>query len=66
MAKPHREALDWLKADVLKMHRLAGQRDKVKQRVAAFLEQYTEGSDALFWRVGLAGDGKLARVIQAV
>ena len=53
----------WLKDDVLKMHRLAGQWDEVKQRVTTFLEQFAEGSDILIYRVGLAGDGKLAQAV---
>lgn len=56
----------WLKSDVLKMHRLAHQWDLLKQLVAQFLDQFADGSEALLDRVGLNGDGKLARAIRGV
>ena len=54
------ELWDWIKADVLKMHRMAGQWDQVKQNVTALLGQFGEGSDTLLDWVSLAGDDKLA------
>ena len=61
---PIEKLWDWLKDNVLKMHHLAGRWNKVKQRVEAFLNLFAEASQALLYRVGLAGDGKLARAIR--
>jgi len=54
----------WLRQDVLKMHRLAGQWPILRQRVNTFLDQFTDGSQDLLRYVGLAGEGKFARAIR--
>jgi hypothetical protein len=51
----------WLKGDVLKQHRLAGDWPALRRRVRAFLDQFAAGSAALLRYVGLLGDGKLAQ-----
>jgi transposase len=53
----------WLRPDVIKMHRLAESWQAVRDRVRAFLRQFAEGSEELLHRVGLSGDGQLARMI---
>ena len=51
----------WLREDVLKMHRLAGDWSKLRQHVNAFLDQFARRSQELLHYVGLLGDGKLAQ-----
>ncbi|MBV8356880.1 MAG: transposase [Deltaproteobacteria bacterium] len=53
----------WLRQDVLKMHRWVEDWPQVKQRVRDFLAQFAQGSQELLYYVGLAGEGKLATVI---
>jgi transposase len=53
----------WLRQDVLKMHRWVEDWPQVKQRVRDFLAQFAQGSQELLYYVGLAGEGKLANVI---
>lgn len=53
----------WLRQDVLKRHRLAGDWKALRQRVRAFLDQFKEGSQRLLEYVGLLGNGKVARMI---
>lgn len=60
---PIEKLWDWLKANVIKMHRLAGLWQQLQQNVSAFLDQFAHGSLDLLRRVGLLGDGKLARAI---
>ena len=59
----------WLKEQVLKQHRLAGDWPALGQRVRAFLDQFTAGgspaSHALLQYVGLLGEGKLAQACRA-
>ncbi len=55
----------WLRQDVLKMHRLAADWPELHQRVNAFLDQFTDGSQELLHYVGLLGDGKLAQALRA-
>jgi hypothetical protein len=55
----------WLRQDVLTMHRLADNWDKLQQRVHGFLDQFAKGSVRLLEYVGLRGNGKLARCIRA-
>lgn len=55
----------WLREDVLKVHRLAGQWDVLRARVNAFLDQFAHGSQVLLRYVGLLGDGKLAQALRA-
>jgi transposase len=58
----------WLKGDVLKQHRLAGDWPALRQRVNAFLDQFATGEprvDDLLRYVGLRGDGKLALACRA-
>ena len=54
----------WLRADVLKLHRLADAWAALRQRVNAFLDQFAAGSHALLRYVGLLGEGKLAQALQ--
>jgi transposase len=54
----------WLRQDVLKLHRLAGDWPSLRGRVNQFLAQFAAGSHALLRYVGLSGDGKLARALQ--
>jgi transposase len=53
----------WVRQDVLKMHRWVEDWPQVKQRVRDFLAQFAQGSQELLHYVGLAGEGKLATVI---
>jgi len=53
----------WLKQDLLKLHRLAGDSKGLRQRVNGFLDQFAEGSCALLRYVGLLGEGQLAKAI---
>jgi transposase len=53
----------WLREQVLKLHRLAGDWSALRERVNTFLDQFAHGSQALLRYVGLLGDGKLAQVI---
>jgi transposase len=53
----------WVRQDVLKMHRWVEDWPRVKQRVRDFLAQFAHGSQELLHYVGLAGEGKLATVI---
>jgi hypothetical protein len=55
----------WLRQDVLKMHRLAAHWSVLRQKVNAFLDQFSAGSQQLLRYVGLAGDGKLAHAIRS-
>jgi transposase len=55
----------WLRQDVLKLHRLAGDWPSLRGRVNQFLGQFATGSHALLRYVGLAGNGKLAQALRA-
>lgn len=55
----------WLRGDVLRLHRLAGDWNALHARVRAFLDQFTAGSDALLHYVGLLGEGQLATARRA-
>jgi transposase len=54
----------WLRQDVLKRHRLAGDWPSLRGRVNQFLGQFATGSHALLRYVGLLGAGKLAQAIR--
>jgi hypothetical protein len=54
----------WLRQDVLKLHRLAGNWDELHHRVTVFLDQFTDGSQELLRYVGLLGDGQLAQALR--
>lgn len=54
----------WLKVDIVKLHRLADNWQKLRQRVNSFLDQFAQGSEALLKYVGLLGDGQLAQARQ--
>jgi hypothetical protein len=54
----------WLRQDVLKMHRLAAHWSVLRQKVNAFLDRFSAGSQDLLRYVGLAGEGKLAQAIR--
>lgn len=53
----------WLKEDILKLHRLAGDWTKLRAQVNGFLDQFAHESPALLRQVGLTGKGKLARAL---
>ena len=55
----------WLRQDVLKMHRLAGDWPALRGRVNQFLGQFATGSHALLRYVGLLGQGKLAQALRS-
>lgn len=50
----------WLREEVLRLHRLAGDWVALHARVRAFLDQFTSGSNDLLHYVGLLGAGHLA------
>jgi len=54
----------WLRQDVLKLHRLAGDWSSLRGRVNQFLGQFATGSQDLLRYVGLLGQGKLAQALQ--
>ena len=54
----------WLRQDVLKRHRLAGDWASLRDRVNQFLGQFAAGSHDLLRYVGLKGKGKLAQALQ--
>ncbi len=54
----------WLRQDVLKLHRLAGDWPRLRGRVNQFLGQFAAGSQALLRYVGLLGKGKLAQALR--
>jgi transposase len=54
----------WLRQDVLKLHRLAGDWSSLRQRVNQFLGQFAAGSQDLLRYVGLKGKGTLAQALQ--
>jgi transposase len=54
----------WLRQDVLKLHRLAGDWASLRGRVNQFLGQFATGSQALLHYVGLSGQGKLAQALR--
>jgi hypothetical protein len=45
----------WLREQVLRLHRLAGDWDALRERVNAFLSQFAEAGDELLHYVGLLG-----------
>src|SRR5262249_9257671 len=53
----------WLRQDVLKQHRLAGDWPSLRSRVNQFLSQFATGSQDLLRYVGLLGKGKLAQAL---
>ena len=54
----------WLRQDVLKLHRLAGDWPRLRARVSIFLGQFAAASRALLRTVGLLGTGYLARALR--
>ena len=48
---------------VLTLHRLASDWPALRERVNAFLDQFTEGAEILLHYVGLLGEGKLAQAL---
>jgi hypothetical protein len=53
------------RAQVLTLHRLAGDWHTLRERVNAFLSQFAEAADELLDYVGLRGQGKLAQALCA-
>ena len=49
---------------VLKLHRLAGDWQALRERVNAFLDQFAQGAELLLHYVGLLGQGKLAQALR--
>lgn len=56
----------WLRQDVLKLHRLAGDWRALRGQVNGFLDQFAQGSEKLLRYAGLSGTGKLARALHPV
>jgi transposase len=54
----------WLRQDVLKLHRLAGDWAGLRGRVNQFLGQFAAGSQDLLRYVGLLGKGRLAQALR--
>jgi hypothetical protein len=54
----------WLRQDVLRLHRLAGDWPALRGRVNQFLGQFAAGSHDLLRYVGLLGQGKLAQALR--
>src|SRR5262245_42514139 len=54
----------WLRQDVLKLHRLAGDWASLRGRVNQFLGQFAAGSQDLLRYLGLSGKGKLAQALR--
>jgi len=54
----------WLRQDVLKLHRLAGDWPALRGRVNQFLGQFAVGSQDLLRYVGLRGKGKRAQALR--
>jgi transposase len=54
----------WLRQDVLKLHRLAGDWPAPRGRARQFLGQFATGSQDLLRYVGLLGKGKLAQALR--
>jgi len=54
----------WLRQDVLKLHRLAGDWAALRGRVNQFLGQFATGSQDLLHYVGLLGQGMLAQALR--
>jgi transposase len=54
----------WLRQDVLKLHRLAGDWLALRGRARQFLGQFAGGSQDLLRYVGLLGRGKLAQALR--
>ena len=55
----------WLRQQVITMHRLAGDWERLRDRVNRFLLQFANGSEDLLHYVGLTGEGLLAQAIRA-
>jgi transposase len=53
----------WLREEILKLHRLAGDWEALRHRVNGFLDQFVQGSVALLKYVGLLGEGQLAKAL---
>lgn len=54
----------WLREEILKLHRLAGDWQALRHRVNGFLDQFVKGSVALLKYVGLLGEGQLASALR--
>lgn len=54
----------WLRQDVLKLHRQAGDLAGLQQQVRDFLHRFAEGSPQLLKYVGLQGEGLLAAALR--
>ena len=55
----------WTRQTVLHRHRLSDSWDELKQRVAAFFDQFQDGSQELLRYVGLLGNGQFAKALKA-
>ncbi len=55
----------WTRQTVLHRHHLSDRWDELKQRVAAFFDQFKDGSQELLHYVGLLGDGQFAKALRA-
>lgn len=55
----------WTRQTVLHRHRLSDDWDELKQRVAAFFDQFKKGSQDLLHYAGLLGNGPFAQALRA-
>lgn len=54
----------WLRQDLLKLHRRAGDWLAMRHQVRSFLDQFRHGSHDVLRYVGLQGEGKLAQALR--
>jgi hypothetical protein len=54
----------WLRQDLLKLHRHAGDWPAMRHQVRSFLDQFRHGSHDLLHYVGLQGEGKVAQALR--
>lgn len=53
----------WIRQEVLHRHRMSDCWDRLKHRVATFLDQFQNGSRELLHYVGLLGEGRFAKAL---
>jgi len=53
----------WTRQSILHHHRMSAHWPELRQRVAAFFDQFVNGSKALLRYVGLLGDGRFAKIL---
>ncbi len=55
----------WTRQSILHHHRMSDRWPELRQRVAAFFDQFADGSKALLHYVGLLGKGRFAKILHA-